>query len=87
MKITVEDNNGNEHSFDIPDEAKRSEISSNDLLSAILAEAVAVIYLDDNSDYKSALWTIINLINPRAKRMLQENPRKAYQTFSEQFRG
>lgn len=40
-----------------------NEVHSGDLLSSILSEAIVVLYLGDNSDYESVLWTIINLIS------------------------
>lgn len=47
-----------------------------------LAEAVKVLYLDDSSDYYSALWTIIEILGgAEATDLLEENPRLAYKKY------
>lgn len=49
---------------------------------AALREAVATLYFDDNSDFKSALWTIAKLLGgEEAVDLLDENPRKAFEKY------
>ncbi|KWU23441.1 hypothetical protein [Burkholderia cenocepacia] len=42
-----------------------------------LREAVAVLYLADNSDYRGALWNIVRSLSPRLWQLLQDNARAA----------
>ena len=48
-----------------------------------LGEAVAVLYFDDNSDYQSALWTIVKLLGgDDAINLLEHEPQSAYEKYS-----
>ncbi len=48
-----------------------------------LGEAVAAIYFDDNSDYQSALWTIVNLLGGYdATNLLEHDQQAAYEKYS-----
>jgi hypothetical protein len=49
-----------------------------DNLDKAVHEAVAAIYLADNSDYLSALWSVVNLIDPKLARLLEKDEKKAY---------
>lgn len=46
-----------------------------------LAEAIAVIYLNDNSDYLTALWAIVRVLNPEAASLLEESGSAAYDKY------
>lgn len=46
-----------------------------------LSYSVAAIYFGDSSDYKSALWDIIEQLSPDAKALLENNPKSAYDKY------
>ena len=49
-----------------------------------LGEAVAVLYLDDSSDYSSALWKIVELLGgEEATALLENDGAAAYEKYSE----
>lgn len=48
-----------------------------------LAEAVKVLYLDDDSDYCSALWKIVEILGGSdAVDLLESNERAAYEKYA-----
>jgi hypothetical protein len=47
-------------------------------VTTALREAVAVLYLSDNSDYRGALWNIVRSLSPQMWQLLQENGSAAY---------
>ena len=47
-------------------------------VTSALREAVAVLYLSDNSDYRGALWNIVRSLSPRMWQLLQDNESAAY---------
>ena len=51
--------------------------------AAVLDVAVAAIYFDDNSDYRTALYEIVELINSEACDLLEDDPEAAFQTYCE----
>jgi len=49
-----------------------------------LGEAVAVLYLDDSSDYSSALWKIVELLGGEgAVALLESDGAAAFEKYSE----
>ena len=51
-------------------------------VSRALTEAVAAIYFDDSSDYKSALWAVVeDLGGPEAVDLLLRDKRAAYKKY------
>lgn len=46
-------------------------------LACVLAAAVQALYLADNSDYGSALWSIIRMVDPAMCELLARSPRDA----------
>ncbi len=53
-----------------------------------LGEAVAALYFDDNSDYQSALWSIVELLGGNeAVNMLDDDPQEAYNKYSKHTDG
>ena len=49
-----------------------------------LGEAVAILYFADNSDYETALWSIVRLLGgDEAVEMLEKEPHAAYKKYSE----
>lgn len=44
-----------------------------------LAAAVEAIYFDDNSDYCTALWKVVQALSPQMAQLLEENPQEAFQ--------
>lgn len=54
----------------------------NILLKEILKEAVLALYFDDNSDYETALWKIVELAGGKeAADLLESNPEAAYNKY------
>ena len=43
-----------------------------------LHTAVAAIYLDDSSDYRSALWDVIKELDPYIYELLANNEKRAF---------
>lgn len=61
---------------DLMAEIKRLKQENAELkkqLGLALGEAVTSIYLNDNSDYLSALWDIVRILNPEAAELLESN--------------
>ena len=51
--------------------------------TAALAEAVKVLYLDDDSDYCSALWKIVEILGGSdAVDLLESSERAAYEKYA-----
>ena len=47
-----------------------------------LGEAIAAIYLADNSDYRSALWAVVEALGgPEAVDLLLKDERAAYEKY------
>lgn len=40
--------------------------------------AVAAVYFADSSDYRSALWEVVNSLNPELATLLAKDSHKAY---------
>lgn len=54
----------------------------NVLLYDVLSEAMTTIYLNDRSDYLSALWTIIRKIDPCAANLLETDEAAAIKKYT-----
>ncbi len=54
----------------------RSELLK--LLDEVLNEAATIIYLNDNSDYIRALWTIVRKISPDTAEQLEKDTYRPY---------
>lgn len=48
--------------------------------AAALQAAVAAIYFDDGSDFKSALFEVVQALDPALAKMLEDNPQQAHKT-------
>ena len=62
-------------------------VQSSDLLCSVLANAISAIYFDDSSDFRSTLWSIVGLINPKAAELLEKDEREAYKIYVESVEG
>jgi hypothetical protein len=49
-------------------------VHSDRTLARVLATAVQALYLADNSDYGSALWSIIRMVDPAMVEVLARSP-------------
>ena len=52
-----------------------------------LHEAVAAIYLNDNSDYLPALWSVVRALDPKIAKLLERNGSKAFDTTFKRCKG
>lgn len=59
------------------DAQREMTLHSNGVKKA-LHEAVQAIYLDDSSDFLSALWQIVQALDPHVHALLKESPYQAF---------
>jgi hypothetical protein len=50
-------------------------------------DAASAIYFADSSDYLSALWCVVQALNPELAQLLQEKPRDAWAKAYKDFYG
>ncbi|HYQ23976.1 hypothetical protein [Stenotrophomonas sp.] len=64
--------------MELAEKVKGTQIAT-DGQSAALHAAVSAIYFDDNSDYLSALWSVVCALNPAVGKLLERDPAAAYE--------
>lgn len=57
-------------------------MSKKQKIKKALAEAIAAIWFNDNSDYLSTLWYIVAILDPKAALLLEKNTHAAYDKYA-----
>ena len=61
----------------------KSILTQEDKIREVLATAVAALYFDDNSDFRGALWHIVQTLDEDLADLLESNPQEAYNKIKE----